>query len=198
MPTSPWRSRLASAAALTLVAGTLSTLPTTAHAADPLPIAAIQGTGPVTPYDQQQVTTTPSVVTAVYGQGSTAEFQGFVIQTPGTGGRKDLSQASDAVFVYMGSRTFDVKIGDQVVVTGTAGEFRGLTQITGSSVTEVKGSYRPVKPVTGITWEKTSAQRENLESMLYSTKEKFLVSDAYPLLPYGELGLAAGKSSVTV
>lgn len=194
MPQRRWRSMFASATVLALVAGTLSTLPGTAHAADPLPIAAIQGTGAATPYAGKQVTTTPSVVTAVYGQGSSAELQGFVVQTPGTGGRKDLSTASDAIFVYMGSQSFDVAIGDQVVVTGTASEFRGLSQITGTSITEVKASYRPVQPVSGISWEKTAAQRENLESMLYSTTEKFLVSDTYPLLPFGELGLAAGGS----
>ena len=33
------------------------------------------------------VTTTPSRVTAVYGQVSTAEFRGFVIQTPAPGVR---------------------------------------------------------------------------------------------------------------
>ena len=46
------------------------------------------------------VTTTPSVVTAAYPTGG---LSGFVIQTPGTGGKgRSLKQASDAVFVYTG------------------------------------------------------------------------------------------------
>jgi predicted extracellular nuclease len=182
--------------AMTLVGGALSSLPTIAQAAEPMPIAAIQGTGAATPYAGQQVTTTPSVVTAVYGQGSTAELRGFVIQTPGTGGRKDLDRASDAVFVYMNNQAFDVEIGDRVSVTGTAGEFNGLTQIAGSTVTQVPGSYRAVKPVTGLSWAATAAKRENLESMLFTSTQKFTVADPYPLLPYGELGLSAGALPV--
>ena len=55
------------------------------------------------------VTTTPSRVTAVYGQVSTAEFRGFVIQTPGTrGAGRDLGKASDAVFVFLGTATAGV------------------------------------------------------------------------------------------
>jgi len=132
-----------------LAAGSAAVRPDLAAAAAPLPIADIQGTGATTPYQGKQVTTTPSVVTAVYGQEATAELGGFVIQTPGTGGRRSLSSASDAVFVYLDQRRFPVQIGDRVTVTGTAGEFRGLTQIVATDVTKIAGEYRPVRPVTG-------------------------------------------------
>lgn len=49
-----------------------------------------------------------------------------------------------------------------------------------------------MKPVTGISWADTYAHRENLESMLYRSNERFVVADNYPLLHYGEIGLAAG------
>ena len=185
---------LALATVLAAVAWVLGAVP--AAAADPVPIAVIQGTGSVTPLLGQQVTTTPSVVTAVYGQGSSAEFRGFVIQTPGTGGAKDLDSASDAVFVYAGTQAFDVQIGDQVSVTGVAGEFDGLTQITRPEITEVAGAPATVTPVTGLVWAETASRRENLESMLFSSRERFIVADTYPLLPFGELALSAGELPV--
>ncbi|MBA3528358.1 MAG: hypothetical protein H0T91_03415, partial [Propionibacteriaceae bacterium] len=150
MTTRRWMSRVATAAALALVGGSFASFPTPAYAATPIPIATIQGTGASTPYAGKQVTTKPSVVTAVYGQGSSAEFRGFVIQTPGTGGRaKSLRTPSDAIFVYLSNTAFDVRIGEQVSVSGVAGEFNGLTQIVGSSIARVPGRYRAVKPVTG-------------------------------------------------
>jgi predicted extracellular nuclease len=167
-----------------------------AAAADPLPIAAIQGTSSATPYRGQQVTTTPSVVTAVYGQGSTAELRGFVIQTPGTGGAKDLDSGSDAVFVYAGTQAFDVQLGDQVIVTGVADEFDGLTEITRPQIAEVPGPLPAVAPVTGLRWTQTASRRENLESMLFSSSERFTVADTYPLLPFGELALSGGELPV--
>lgn len=173
----------------------LMVAPPVAQAADPIPIATIQGTGPVSPYDKKTVTTTPSRVTAVYGQVSSAELRGFVIQTPGTGGpRRDLSKASDAIFVYLGSTAFDVKIGDAVSVTGTVSEFNGLTQIGGAvTITRVTGGVPTVRPVSGLRWADTVDQRENLESMLYSSTERFTVSDTFPLLRFGELGLTSAE-----
>lgn len=180
---------------VTLLAAGLVAAPQQAYAADPIPIAEIQGTGATTPLARQVVTTTPSRVTAVYGQGSTAEFRGFVIQTPGTGGAgRDLAMASDAVFVFLGTATLSIAIGDVVSVTGTAGEFSGLTQIGGAvTVTEVTGSFPTVTPLTGLSWADTVAQRENLESMLYASKERFTVSDTFPLLRFGELGLTSAE-----
>jgi predicted extracellular nuclease len=179
-----------------LVAVGLVAAPQRAQAADPTPIAEIQGTGPTSPKAGQVVTTTASRVTAVYGQGSTAEFRGFVIQTPGTGGaRRDLATASDAVFVFLGTQTLDVAIGDVVSVTGTAGEFSGLTQIGGAvTVTTVTGDFPTVRPLTGLRWADTAAQRENFESMLYASDERFTVSDTFPLLRFGELGRPAPSS----
>ncbi len=184
------------AAGFTLLAAGLVAAPEQAHAADPIPIpiAEIQGTGASTPKAQQVVTTTPSRVTAVYGQGTTAEFRGFVIQTPGTGGAgRDLSEASDAVFVFLGNATLSIAVGDVVTVTGTASEFSGLTQIGGAvTVTKLPGAGVPaVTPLTGLRWADTAAQRENLESMLYAGDDRFTVSDTFGLLRFGELGLSS-------
>ena len=98
-----------------LVTAGLVVAPQPAHAADPIPIADIQGVGATTPKAGEVVTTTPSRVTAVYGQGASAELRGFVIQTAGTGGPgRDLSRPSDAVFVFMNTTPFSVRVGDAV------------------------------------------------------------------------------------
>jgi 5'-nucleotidase len=195
MPVSRRMSGLAATLSLALVTGTLATVASPASAADVLTIAAIQGTGSASPKVGEPVTTTPSVVTAVYGQGA-HEFDGFVIQTPGTGGRKDLNTPSDAIFVYMADRAFDVAIGDQVTVSGTVKEYGGLTELTSPTVTPAPGAHRPVTPVTGLPWAATAVQRENLESMLYSSRQAFTVADPYPLLTSGELVLSAGALPV--
>ena len=60
-------------------------------------IAEIQGTGAASPLAGQTVTT-DGVVTAAYPTGG---LNGYVIQTPGTGGAPDATPgASDAVFVF--------------------------------------------------------------------------------------------------
>ncbi len=186
------RRVLALVSGLALALGLLAGMPRDAHAATQLPIREIQGTGTATPYAGKQVTTTPSVVTAVYGADS-AGLRGFVIQTPGTGGPARNRTASDAVFVFMGSQAYDVRVGDAVVVTGTAGEFNGLTQIGGTvTVTKTTQRLKPIRPVTG-NWASTVAAREALESMLYLSREPFLIADTFPLSRFGELALSAGR-----
>ena len=62
-------------------------------------IEEIQGDGAASPFDGDPVIT-EGVVTASYPTGG---FQGFYIQTEGTGGAADGNTASDAIFVYGGS-----------------------------------------------------------------------------------------------
>jgi 5'-nucleotidase len=186
-------------AAGALTAGLLVGVPSTASAATPLPIATIQGTARFSPYVGKTVTTTPSVVTAAYPTGG---LNGFVVQTPGTGGKdRSLKKASDAVFVYTGKAGVDVHVGDLVRVTGTVEEFPSGTDPDADSLTEIGGkvsveksdaSYKKVKPVSSISWDDTYDHRENLESMLYSSTETWTVNDTYDLGTYGELGLATG------
>lgn len=186
------RPLLAGGAALALVAGTLTTAPMSAQADSKLSVGQIQGTGDKTPYEGKQVTTKPSVVTAVYPQ-SESDFRGFVIQTPGSGGHWSPTKPSQAVFVYMDSKSYDVKIGDTVSVSGTAKEFQGLTEVDGTKITQVSGKFAQPRPITDVRWEDTASHRENLESMLMKPKQSFKVSDTYPLLPYGELDLSSGQ-----
>lgn len=155
-------------------------------------IAEIQGAADASPLTGRLVTTT-GVVTAHYPTGG---YNGYVIQTPGTGGDLDLSShtASDAVFVYAPGATDDVALGDTVTVTGTVSEFNGLTEITveAGDADVIADAEAPV-PAT-IGWPSTAAERESLESMLIAPEGGFTVSDTYSTNRYGEVGLAAGDS----
>lgn len=182
---------VAVAGALTLAATSIALTPVgPAAAAQTLSIAEIQGTGSATPYAGQRVSTEPSVVTAVYGSGS-GELNGFVIQRPGRQPQRPRA-ASDAVFVYAGSAPITVRTGDAVSVTGTAGEYQGLTQLSEPQVT-VLSQRLPAPTPIGIAWERTADTREAFESMLYRSRENFTVADTFPLLRFGELGLTAGR-----
>ncbi len=189
------RITLSSLLAVALALGLLLVSPPPAGAAEPVSIADIQGTGAETPLKGKVVQTEPAVVTAVYPK-TDRGFNGFVIQAPGSGGdAKDPAAGSDAIFVYTGDVTLrSVAVGDAVQVTGTAGEYQGLTQLAiaaGRDVKPARPNLADPEPIS-TGWADTAAQRENYESMLYESDEDFLVSDTYPLLPYGELGLAAG------
>ena len=155
-------------------------------------IAEIQGTGDASPLAGETVTTT-GVVTAHYPSGG---FNGYVIQTPGTGGAIDLTThaASDALFVYGPGVVGDVALGDTVEVTGAVSEYNGLTELTvgAGGATVIEDAEAPV-PAT-VTWPTTAAQRESLESMLVAPQGDFTVSNTYSTNQYGEVGLAAGTT----
>jgi len=168
--------------------------PTPTPTADPevVAIADIQGTGDASPLAGSTVTTT-GVVTAHYPTGG---FDGYVIQTPGTGGAIDLAShtASDAVFVYAPGAVSEVALGDTVEVTGVVSEWNGLTELTvrAGGATVVADAEAPT-PAT-VTWPETAAQRESLESMLVAPQGAFIVSNTYATNQYGEVGLASGTA----
>ncbi|WP_258027827.1 ExeM/NucH family extracellular endonuclease [Microbacterium testaceum] len=173
-----------------------STSPTQAPPVTPgtvIPISEIQGTGATTPLADQTVTTR-GIVTAAYPTGG---YNGFFIQTPGTGGEIDPQThlASDAVFVYGSAATAKVAVGQHVEVTGTAKEFSGQTQITAeasgvSVLTEQAAAVQPAK----ITWPKTDDERERFEGMLLAPQGDFTVTNSYSTNQYAEVGLAAGTT----
>ena len=75
-------------------------------------VAQLQGVTDTSPYAGRTVTTR-GVVTATYPTGG---LDGYVVQTPGTGGALDLSThlSSDAVFVYSSATASSVEVGDYV------------------------------------------------------------------------------------
>ncbi|MBN9631607.1 MAG: ExeM/NucH family extracellular endonuclease, partial [Actinobacteria bacterium] len=153
-------------------------------------IAEIQGTGATSPKAGQTVSTV-GVVTAAYPTGG---FNGFYLQTPGTGGAIDLAShtASDAIFAFGSSFASSVAVGDYVKVTGAVSEFNGLTEITPTKVDKLDASTVTAPAPATVALPTTDAQRESLEGMLIAPQGAFTVTDVYSANQYGEIGLAAG------
>ena len=160
-----------------------------------LPISAIQGTTDVSPQAGHNVTTT-GVVTATYPTGG---FNGYYIQTPGTGGAINLAShtASDGLFVYSTSTVPEVALGDYVQVTGAVSEFNHLTELTvadPAGLVELdKSSVTAPMPAT-VEFPATDAQRESLEGMLIAPQGSYTITDNYDTNGYGEVGLAHDTS----
>jgi 5'-nucleotidase len=155
-------------------------------------IAEIQSTGDTSPLAGKAVTT-DGVVTAAYPTGG---FNGFYLQTAGTGGDVDPAthQASDAVFVFGSAVAGAVEVGEHVQVTGKVSEFQGTTEIT-PTVADVKVLPEPatLHPAS-VVLPRTEASRESFEGMLLAPQGPYTVADNYALNQYGEIGLAAGTS----
>ncbi|THJ65069.1 ExeM/NucH family extracellular endonuclease [Arthrobacter echini] len=208
MRNSSWRGALGVALSVGLIASPMIALPAAAVEAPPatpgptptptpppapgavVPIREIQGTGAATPLSGRSVTTRGKV-TAAYPTGG---FDGFYLQTPGTGATAD-QDASDAIFVYSPATVGEVAVGDYVEVTGVAGEFFGLTQLTVAAGGTVKlaEAAEEVK-ASGIALPATEQAREAVEGMLLQPSDDFVVSDNYTLNQYGEVTLAAGDA----
>jgi 5'-nucleotidase len=160
-----------------------------------LTIAEIQGEGDVSPY-VGEIATTAGKVTATYPTGG---FNGFYIQTPGTGGDLDLDEhdASHGIFVFSSAAAAQVNVGDYVSVKGNVVEYFGMTQLTPVSggVTVLDDPAPEVKAAT-VAYPDNDADRETLEGMLIAPQGDYTVTDNYSLNQYGELGLASGTTTL--
>lgn len=155
-------------------------------------IADIQGDAEASPCVGDTVTT-EGVVTAAYPTGG---FNGFYLQTAGTGGDLDLAQhtRSDGLFVFSSAGAAAVHVGDHVQVAGKVSEFGGLTELTPGAASDVTVLATPaaaVKPAV-VPLPGSATQRESLEGMLVSLQGPFTVTDNYSVNQYAEIGLAAG------
>ncbi|WP_104177873.1 ExeM/NucH family extracellular endonuclease [Cryobacterium sp. Y50] len=157
-------------------------------------INAIQGTTDASPL-AGTVIKTSGVVTAAYPTGG---FDGFYLQTAGTGGDVDFAShtASHGVFAYSNSATANVQIGDHVQVVGTVVEFFGMTEVTFGTVDDVVQLTDPAVSVTPATVSLPTSmqQRETLEGMLIAPQGDFTVTNNYTTNQYAEIGLAAGTT----
>ncbi|GAA4763021.1 ExeM/NucH family extracellular endonuclease [Citricoccus nitrophenolicus] len=157
------------------------------------PIAEIQGTGAASEMVGENVMT-QGVVTAVY---STGGFNGYYLQTPGSGGDDDSTPgASDAIFVYSADTVGDVTIGDHVQVTGEVSEYYSGTQLTVRSggVEQLDEPAEAVKP-TALEFPADEETKEAHEGMLIDPSGmEWTITDNYDVNSYGSLGLAPGTS----
>ncbi|QGH70613.1 ExeM/NucH family extracellular endonuclease [Pseudactinotalea sp. HY158] len=135
--------------------------------------------------------TTRGVVTAVYPTGG---FNGYTIQTAGTGGDTDLSArtASDGIFVYSPSTVDDLAIGDLVEVTGDLSEYSGLREITveAGAATVLDEEYDAVVPIPDFVMPADEADRIVFQNMLV-TPTDYVISDTYDLGGWGDNGFGS-------
>ena len=171
----------------TTVVTTPPTTPTEPTPSTPTPIAEIQGTGSAT---SGGAVTTIGVVTATYPTGG---FNGFYLQTPGSGGAAKTAgtDASDGIFVHTGAAP-TVSIGDCVVVSGTANEYFTLTQISSPTITAAAQACAPVVATELATLPVTDADKEVYEGMLVRPMGTYTITNNYALNQFGQVGLAVG------
>ncbi|BDV30719.1 ExeM/NucH family extracellular endonuclease [Microbacterium terricola] len=154
-------------------------------------IAEIQGTGAASPLAGNRVVTR-GVVTASYPTGG---LNGYVVQTPGTGGGDPSARtASDALFVFSRSTVGAVEIGDHVEVVGEVSEYFGLTELTVAAADDLTVLTEPAAPVvpTAVSWPATQDAREVFESMLIQPAGAYTVTNTFSTNRFGEVGLAFG------
>ncbi|WP_411733613.1 ExeM/NucH family extracellular endonuclease [Paeniglutamicibacter sp.] len=155
-------------------------------------IEKIQGTGAASRMVGEQVTIR-AVVTGAYAEGG---IRGFYVQGAGTGSEVS-AEGSSGIFVYSPSGVAKVAVGDHVEVSGTVGEYFGLTQLSASAsgiavLTEPADAVKPL----AIDIPSSDTERERFESMLVDPQGQWTVADNYSLNQFGEMTLAEGSSKI--
>ena len=154
-------------------------------------ISAIQGTSNVSPVAGETVTTR-GVITASFPTGG---FDGYYLQTPGTGGALNSEHvASDGIFIYSPQTVASATVGALVEVTGLVSEYFGLTQLTVGTggMTALTGPFAAPTAVSSML--PTGDNREALEGMLVRPSTAYTVTDNYNTNIYGSVVLAQGSS----
>lgn len=171
------------------------TTPTPTPAPGDVTIAEIQGTGDASPLVGKQVAT-KGFVTASYPEGG---FNGFYLQTAGTGVAKQAGDASDAIFVYQGKGAQVPTVGECLTVQGTVAEYgdagKSLTQLKDVTLTPATDCGAAVKPVEIDTMPADPTLREAYEGMLVQPKGAYTVTNNYNLNTFGAVDLAAGTEA---
>jgi len=127
-------------------------------------IMDIQGSGTVSPLENQDVTVT-GLVTGDF-EGQDTGLRGFYIQDPAGDGNL---ATSDGLFVFNGNRD-DVSVGDNVTVSGPVSEFGEQTQVSAEQII-VNRSDQPLPSPTALDLPVPPADREALEGMLVTARD---------------------------
>lgn len=147
---------------------------------DELEIAEVWGVD-----DGASVTTT-GVVTAHYATGG---FNGYTIQTPGTGADGPSEDGnSHGIFVYSPDGVGEVELGQLVEVTGERGEYSGLHQISvdAGAVEVLEEDFEPVIAIEDFVLPATDDERLAFQNMLVHPADRYVVSDTYALGGFGD------------
>ncbi|MCB1210983.1 MAG: ExeM/NucH family extracellular endonuclease, partial [Verrucomicrobiales bacterium] len=166
-------------------------------------ISAVQGSGNSTPLSGQ-VVTVRGVVTADF-QGAPPALGGLYIQSLPADDDADAG-TSEGLFVYdfTSSGSADVNVGDQVLITGTAGEFGSQTQLSNITSLVVEGTAGLPDWVDAVLPMATSSELEPLECMRVRLPQTLHVTSvgtssnfAINYARQGELMLSANGTLVT-
>ncbi|MEO0992226.1 MAG: ExeM/NucH family extracellular endonuclease [Pseudomonadota bacterium] len=158
----------------------------------------IQGTGTASPLVGTTVTVS-AIVTADFQDSADSDYNGFFLQ------EEDADQdanplTSEGLFVFEGSNTVAVSVGDLVEVTGEVTEFNGETQLSNITSLNVVGTGTatpatvtfPIASTVTLPSGETSANYEPFEGMLVTIPEELTVGDLFNLGRYNEVGLTSG------
>ncbi len=153
-------------------------------------ISAIQGTGSSTPFPNQ-IRSTEGVISA----NLQSTKQGFYIQAPTTEMDAD-PLTSEGLFIYTGSNSATLNVGDRVRVVGKVVEFSNLTEISPVTYVVNCGSSAEAFPLVELRlpFEDTNAMNlERYENMLVHFAQPLVINEYYNFDRYGEIVLSSKR-----
>ncbi len=155
------------------------------------PIHAVQGNGLASPLAGSPVQIEGVVVADFQGPDA---LSGFFVQEEDSEADADPA-TSEGVFVFDGTFSVDVNVGDRVRVSGTVEEFNENTEIsavngvaicTGGALGDVTRTDLTL-PVTGL------GDLEALEGMWVRLPQTLTVSDVFDIVRFGEFVASSGR-----
>ena len=157
----------------------------------PTKISAIQGNGALSPLAGQTVTVEAVVVGDFQGSSGLA---GFFLQEEDADADGNAA-TSEGLFVFQGSNTTAVNVGDVVRVTGTVIEFTStgtqLTELTNVTSVQVVGAAGALPTAATLTLPVATLDTlEALEGMRVNVAGTLTVTDTFTLGRFGEVQLA--------
>ncbi|MDX1518110.1 MAG: ExeM/NucH family extracellular endonuclease, partial [Woeseiaceae bacterium] len=178
-----------------LLAACLEDSPAGSSSGAVVPIAAVQGDGPMSPFVGRRVSIR-GIVSGDFQDGDDDEsgnLGGFFVQSASD------TEPPAGLFVYDGRNSrIDVRAGDVVVVAGTVQEHFGETQLAADDVEIVgRGEIRAIAlelPVNAVTLNDDGdpiADLERYEGQLVRIPGPLVVTDLYELERFGAVRLAA-------
>jgi predicted extracellular nuclease len=148
-------------------------------------IHAIQGSGATTP--MPGVRTIEGIVIGDY-QG-VGQFGGYFVQEEDADADGD-PLTSEGMFVF--NTSIPVSIGDVVRVTGTAGEFSGMTQLASVTLVELCPPGGAVSTTNVILPVAAVSDLERYEGMHVTFTQELTVTEVFTLGRFGEVALSVG------
>ncbi|MEZ4661545.1 MAG: ExeM/NucH family extracellular endonuclease [Caldilineaceae bacterium] len=153
-------------------------------------ISAVQGDGPTSPLNGQNVIIEGVVVGDFQNNASldNGDLNGFHVQDPLGDGE---ANTSDGIFVHA-PNGMDVSVGDAVRVRGAVSEFNGLTEVTAAEIL-VCSTGNSVAP-TNISLPVSSVDDfEKYEGMLVTFPQSLVISEYFNFDRFGEIVLTSER-----